>query len=70
MLQYQNLWQKEQEIKAQPPTKCISHKGGGELQRFGTLGKPLAPGDVNAPKPLTAHTLERCMQANVRTKNL
>jgi hypothetical protein len=40
-------------------TKCISHKGGSALRRVGTFGKPHATGDVNAPEPLTAHTLER-----------
>jgi hypothetical protein len=39
--------------------KCINHNGGSELQRGGPFGKPLAPRDVNAPKTITVHTLDR-----------
>jgi hypothetical protein len=53
--------------KSQLPTKCICHKGFSGFSSIVARSKFRVGGQGTAPKSLTAHTLERCMQAKKNT---
>ena len=60
------MWTFKTKEKNEPPTKCICHKGFSGYSSVVARSNFRVSGQETTPQSLTAHTLDRCVQARQR----